>query len=260
MATEQELRAAMAASIEKMLPKELADQFAAKGVPSLQAVIHLQRDVQYTGGVPPQDDYALPNPYKKHPPTLGDDITKEQLVIALNGFRLHNWTHAKEALENYLRGTGADYVIKPDELMEDIPSFAATVIEFVAQQVGKESFDSQWQNAGSDIRDANGAYLGQLNNDWYYTMHDWRYRIQGHKDPGGSGNLNYTVEVYKPYIFHPYSPDIKLPHTGIVIHQADMADLAIAEGMAKEFAIKGQADFTYTVTAAKPGGKADSSK
>jgi hypothetical protein len=177
-----------------------------------------------------------------------------EMIGVVNGFSLKGWRNAELMLVHYLDGGGADYVVDVNALMNEVPGFAAAVLAYVADQAGKKSFDSSDTyehtiniSTDTDAKDASG-HLIQQNYDWYYAMHDFRYRVTGHSEnPDGTGNIHYTVEVSKSYVFHPDHPDLKIPHTGLVVKQGDIAHLNTT-GNATDFYIKGAAEFEYDVT------------
>lgn len=123
-----------------------------------------------------------------------------ELVAA--AFRAKGWTHAADMLEHYLGNTGTNATVDPQQIMKDVPNLNNAVTSYVAGQTpGAGSFDSGWHNVNTDIRTGNGTFNGTQSSDWFYAMHDFRYRITGNSTiMNGQRVDDYTVDVYKPYI------------------------------------------------------------
>lgn len=161
------------------------------------------------------------------------------------------WWNAEGMFQHYLYGNGEDYQIDPSKLMHDVPGFGQAVNSYVAGQQGKGSFDSGWINTNTDITDAQGNVTGQQSLDWYYAMHDWRYRVSGTSIPAadGSTSTQYTVDVFKPYVFGSPRSDINIPFTRnlpggpVTLPQDDIQHLNTV-GLARNFDVVGSSTVT----------------
>lgn len=128
--------------------------------------------------------------------------------------------------------------------MHDVPSFQRDVDAFVAAHQGAGSFDSGWVNTNTDISDARDNVTGQQSLDWYYALHDWRYRVTGSSTVvNGQPKTDYTVDVYKPYVFGAPRSGLNIPGvtkmTGIRLDQDHIQHLNAA-GLARNFVVTGR--------------------
>ena len=204
--------------------------------PAGTAVLGWQRTIeaiarQLTGGGPGHEP-PLP-PWNVTSPSAYDGLLWDALAVYAAYLAENGSPHAAAALGHYQDNTGTDFTIDPSQLMQDVPSFQRDVAAYVAAHPG--AFDSGWINTNTDITDANGNVTGQQSMDWYYALHDWRYRITGTTD-------NYTVQVYKPYVFGSPRSDLNIPlitkWTGMRLPQNDVEHLNAA-GIARNFVVTG---------------------
>lgn len=208
----------------------------------------------------PGNEPPLPA-YNVKKPTAKDYALKFELGtdgLAYLG-PVKGWWNAEKLFQHYLYGNGEDYQVDPSQLMHDVPSFQQAVDDYVNSQQGKGSFDSGWINTNTDIRDANGNVVGQQSLDWYYGLHDWRYRITGTSTmvDGVLPQNNYTVEVYKPYVFGSPRSDINIPivtdlskqfpslTNGPIRLPQDAIQNLNATGLARNFYVTGSSSFSY---------------
>lgn len=203
-----------------------------------------------TGG--PGNEKPLP-PYHTADPTWKDYALKGEL--GTDGLTylgpVKGWWNAEGMFQHYLYGNGEDYTVDPSKLMHDVPSFGQAVDGYVASQQGKGAFDSGWINTNTDITDANGNVTGQQSLDWYYAMHDWRYRVTGTSVTGDDGTTStqYSVDVFKPYVFGSPRSDINIPFTRnlpggpLTLKQDDIQHLNTV-GLARNFDVTGTSSFT----------------
>lgn len=191
-------------------------------------------------------------PYNTASPSVQDRLLRAALITgALPLFSYHGWWNAEGMLSHYLDATGTDYKIDPSKLMQDVPSFQKQVQNIVNSHLGQGPFQSAWQNANTDLRGPNGQYQGQQNLDWFWGMHDWRYQVTGNSviDPSGNITTQYTVDVFKPYIFGAPRSDIPVPGTGgsITVTQDQIENLNTV-GLARNFNIVGSSTFTQVTS------------
>lgn len=204
----------------------------------------------------PGNEKPLP-PYNVAKPSLEDYALKFEL--GTDGLTylgpVKGWWHAEGMFQHYLYGNGEDYHVDPKALMHDVPGFGQAVNDFVAQHQGQGSFDSGWINTNTDITDAQGNVTGQQSLDWYYAMHDWRYRVTGSSVPlpDGSNSTQYTVDVFKPYVFGSPRSDINIPLVtplskdlpgGPVKLSQDAIQHLNTVGLARNFTVVGSGTFT----------------
>lgn len=195
-------------------------------------------------------------PFHTAEPTLADRLLKAELENAALPYlgQYQGWHNAAGMFQHYLDGSGTDYQIDPSKLMRDVPSFNREVNDFVAAHRGTVgTFDSGWINTNTDIYDsAHKHVVDQESYDWYYAMHDWRYRVSGRSIDFGDGNIvtDYTVDVYKPYIFGSPRGNINLPGSGHlpfgpypVLKQDDIEHLNTV-GLARNFNVVGSSSFS----------------
>lgn len=205
-----------------------------------------------SGARGPGNEGPLP-PYKTEKPTTGDEVTEIEMDAALAYFKGKGWSNAEKLLGHYMEGKGAEYSINPETLMLEVPGFAQAVHKYLADQKVKQPFDSGWTNTNTDNKDVFGNVTDQQSYDWYWGLHDWRYRIQGTAEAGGKSVIyHYTLEVFKPYIFGSPRKDIPIPGTShlpggsVRIHQDDIEHLNKV-GKARNFNVSGKATITYAV-------------
>jgi hypothetical protein len=232
------------------------DTAQAAGVPVAEGSA-IYRDA----GQPQQEDHEAWNSFlAQHGPRW--DGTEESWQPFRDWFLYYaDQSQVGESARGFIAYAESGDKVNVDTLMADVPGFAAAVLGFVAEHVGKKSFDSEWQDISTDSneKDTAGRVI-QQSYDWYYAMHHWRYRVKGNSEnPDGSGNLRYTVEVFKPYIFGAPRGDIRIPGTQFRIPQDQIAHLNTV-GEARDFDIKGQAEFVYIVTETMTRGKTGSGK
>jgi hypothetical protein len=204
----------------------------------------------------PGNEKPLP-PYNVATPGVADRALKFELgtdgLAYLGPYK--GWWNAEGMFQHYLYGNGEDYQVDPKTLMHDVPSFGQDVNDFVAAHQGQGAFDSGWINTHTDIRDTQGNVTGQQSLDWYYAMHDWRYRVTGTSITGadGSTNTQYTVEVFKPYVFGSPRSDINIPLVtplsknlpgGPVTLSQDSIQNLNTVGLARNFTVTGSSTFT----------------
>ncbi|HEX3649754.1 MAG TPA: hypothetical protein VHV49_15120 [Pseudonocardiaceae bacterium] len=214
---------------------------------------------QQTRPVPklgPGNEPPLP-PYDMAKPSLADRALKFELGtdgLAYLG-PVKGWWNAEGMFQHYLYGNGEDYQVDPKQLMRDVPSFGQAVDNFVAQHQGQGSFDSGWINTNTDITDAQGNVTGQQSLDWYYAMHDWRYRVTGNSVtlPDGTSSTQYDVDVFKPYVFGSPRSDINIPLVtplsknlpgGPVTLPQDSIQHLNTVGLARNFTVVGTSSLT----------------
>ncbi|MGI8666669.1 MAG: hypothetical protein ACR2N4_11655 [Jatrophihabitans sp.] len=167
---------------------------------------------------------------------ITDYAVKAEMELVAAAFRARGWTHAADLLSHYLDNTGTNASVDPSQIMKDVPSFNKTVTDYMASQPPGASFDSGWHNANTDVRRPDGSFGGTQSSDWFYAMHDFRYKVTGTAD-------SYTVDVYKPYIFGgPNRAPLTIPHTGIQQSQDSIQGLHDA-GLAQDFIITGSSHF-----------------
>ena len=221
---------------------------------AIQAYVAADQQVaqSYGGALGPGNEKPLP-PYHTAAPTAYDRALKFELGtdgLAYLG-PVKGWWNAEGMFQHYLYGNGEDYKVDPSKLMADVPSFGQAVNSYVAGQQGKGAFDSGWINTNTDITDANGNVTGQQSLDWYYAMHDWRYRVTGDSVTGADGTTStqYTVDVFKPYVFGSPRSDINVPFTRnlpdgpFTLKQDDIQHLNTV-GLARNFDVTGSSTFT----------------
>jgi hypothetical protein len=196
-------------------------------------------------------------------PSADDDTYALMRFGAVPWLRHKGWTNAAELFQHYLDDTGTDYTVDPGQLMHDVPSFQQQVDGYVGQQQTPGHFDSGWTNFGTDVTDAQGnlvsganGKLAQDSMDWYYGLHHWRYDVSGDTalNADGSTSTNYTVQLYKPYVFH--GADLNLPGgvsdlTGLKFPQSMIQHLNTV-GMARNFDVVGTGAFTTSTPAPHP--------
>jgi hypothetical protein len=201
---------------------------------------------QAAGG--PGNEPPLP-PWNVEGASIGDQFLWQVLNNdAVPYFSLKGWPHPALALKHYLDNTGTDFQVDPSELQRDVPGFQRDIDTFVNNHAGAGSFDSGWINTNTDITDANGNVTGQQSLDWYYTLHDWRYRVTGTSTlVNGQPHTDYTVEIYKPYVFGSPRSDINIPIvtpvTGSKLDQDDIQHLNAA-GIARNFTVRGSRTYS----------------
>ncbi len=179
---------------------------------------------------------------------FGDYTEYAEMKAIELGLRAKGYTHAADMLDHYLGNSGSTVTVDPKQLMTDNPSFGQRIGDTVAANAGQSTFDSGWVNYNADLHDASGKFNGSESYDWYYAMHDFRYRVTGTNvvDASGQTITNYNVDVYKPYIFGgPNRSPLTIPHTGIKLSQDDMQGLHDA-GLAQDFLITGSSSFSNT--------------
>lgn len=220
---------------------------------AIQAYVAADQQVaqSYGGKLGPGNEKPLP-PYNVAKPTAKDYALK--LELGTDGLAylgpVKGWWNAEGMFQHYLYGNGQDYQVDPAKMMHDVPGFGQAVGNYVASQDGKGSFDSGWINTNTDITDANGNVTGQQSLDWYYAMHDWRYRVTGNSVTSDDGSINtqYTVDVFKPYVFGSPRSDINIPFTRnlpggpMTIKQDDIQNLNTV-GLAHNFDVVGSSTF-----------------
>jgi hypothetical protein len=196
-------------------------------------------------------------------PSADDDTYALMRWGAVPWMEHKGWTNAAGLFQHYLDNTGTDYTVDPGTLMHDVPSFQQAVDGYVGQQQTPGHFDSGWTNFGTDVTDAQGnlvsgsnGKLAQDSMDWYYGLHHWRYDVSGDTtlNTDGSTSTNYTVQLFKPYVFH--GADLNLPGgisdlTGLKFPQSMIQHLNTV-GMARNFNVVGSGTFTTTTPAPTP--------
>ncbi|TDQ04912.1 hypothetical protein [Labedaea rhizosphaerae] len=191
------------------------------------------------GNEPPLPPHGVETP---GPQDFGLDLALN--TAGLEYFALKDWKHAGALLGHFLENQGTDFPVDPAQLMRDVPSFQRDVDAFVAGKAGTGAFDSGWINTNTDITDAAGNVTGQQSLDWYYALHDWRYRVTGTSTVvDGQPHTEYKVEIYKPYIFGAPRSDINIPVLGGKLSQDDIQHLN-ATGLARNFVVTGDRTFT----------------
>lgn len=204
----------------------------------------------------PGNEKPLP-PYNVATPGAADYALKFELGtdgLAYLG-PVKGWWNAEGMFQHYLYGNGQDYPVDPKALMHDVPGFGQAVDDFVARHQGQGAFDSGWTNTNTDITDAQGHVTGQQSLDWYYAMHDWRYRVTGTSVTAADGSVNtqYTVDVFKPYVFGSPRSDINIPLVtplskdlpgGPIRLPQDAIQHLNTVGLARNFNVVGTATFT----------------
>jgi hypothetical protein len=200
----------------------------------------------------PGNEKPLP-PYNVAKPTAKDYALK--LELGTDGLAylgpVKGWWNAEGMFQHYLYGDGSDYQVNPSTLMHDVPGFGQAVNNYVAGQQGTGTFDSGWINTNTDITNAQGNVTGQQSLDWYYAMHDWRYRVTGTSTTAADGSIStqYSVDVFKPYVFGSPRSDINIPYTRnlpggpMTLQQDDIQHLNTV-GLAHNFNVTGTSTFT----------------
>jgi hypothetical protein len=171
-------------------------------------------------------------------PGLRDQWLHLQMMGAAAGLEATGRPHAASLLKHWLDNSGEPVELSPAEMMGDIPAFRAEVEQFVAAQ-GAGAFDSGW---------ANGDWLNETRNratsaeqDWYYSLNDFRWRVVGVSD--GAGSVQYTVEIYKNWQFNPDRTPISIPHTPIDYEQERLMHLHEV-GLSRDFVVTGSSTFS----------------
>jgi hypothetical protein len=194
-------------------------------------------------GAGPGQEPPLP-PYNVESPGPADHALWLALTAGANNYLgLKGWMNAQDMFFHYLHGNGEDYQVDPGKIMKDVPSFQRDVDAFVDSHRGTGSFDSGWLNTNTDITDSQGNVTGQQSLDWYYAMHDWRYRVTGKSIvEDGLTLTDYKVEVFKPYVFGSPRSDVNIPVFGGHLPQDDIQHLN-ATGLARNFYVTGSRSF-----------------
>jgi hypothetical protein len=189
-------------------------------------------------------------------PNLSDYKTEAEMKAAVEYFRLKGWNTAGDALQHYLDNTGTDFIVSPHQMMQDMPKFNTTVNNVLTANQGNGPFDTGWQNTDDIVPKAGSTRGIPESDDWYYTADNFRYRVSGLStvQPDGSTTTNYSVDVYKPYIFgSPRSP-ITVPYVGGItgpLSQDSIQDLNTT-GLAQNFNIVGSEHYSRTTPAPTP--------
>lgn len=209
---------------------------------------------QYQTPEPPVPPDTSAQTYHDEGPDAKDIWTLDQLnYLVLPGLTAKGDYHAAAALANWMANTGTWFAVDPTEMMNALPTFSGEVLSIFSG-----NGDGVWQTSTAEYGGvANPRWLpGDVgdpveSDDWYYTLHDFRYRVVGltMTDEQGVPHSEYTVGIKKPYV---YGPNIQVgdpPQTTghrntinyrniIVIPQADMEHLHRA-GFTQNFIVQG---------------------
>lgn len=156
---------------------------------------------------------------------------------AVDYFTLQGWHNTVSLLTHWLDNSGRPYWVDPVTMLDEIPSFGMEVTAMVVMshgQPGEEvfSFDSGWRN------------MAATEGDWYWSLHDFRYRVTGMTS--GRMGTEYTVGVLKPYVFGEsgglHRKPLTRPVIGGHIDQRDIQHLHTT-GLAQNFVVQGITHF-----------------
>ncbi|MGH3852256.1 MAG: hypothetical protein ACRDR6_01905 [Pseudonocardiaceae bacterium] len=154
---------------------------------------------------------------------------------------------AATLLWHWLENSGAPFQVDPVTMMQDIPTFKNIVVDSVndacrplpghfgeLDPYDSVVFDTSWQNTNTE----DGDRVQSL--DWYYALNDFRFRVVGIASPivDGRRDVEYTVGVWKPYVFGPPRKPISLPGGLGKIDQLKLAELHFFD-LAQNFIVQG---------------------
>jgi hypothetical protein len=161
------------------------------------------------------------------------------------------WTHAAAHLHHYLRNSGDDYEIEPDEIGRDVPRFQATVDQAASGELRRIAEQAQTNGSYGQPVQFNTGWQGYYitpdqSKDWYYAMGGIQYAVTGvatvhpPDQPGGQPRveMDYQVHVYDRYNWDAGKETQIGP---VTISDETMAEMHRA-GVAQEYNISGSTD------------------
>ncbi|MFD2415541.1 hypothetical protein [Amycolatopsis pigmentata] len=187
---------------------------------------------------PPHHDTAS-QPYAVASPGTSDyELWTELSTGGVAYFSAHGWLNTVGLLRHWLDNSGRSYWVDPATMLDEIPGFKREVTTMVSDaghgRPGEEvfAFDSGWRN------------IAATEGDWYWSFHDFRYRLTGITN--GRMGTEYTVGVLKPYVFGDSAGLHRVPiHRPVVGGEIDQRDIQHLHttGLAQNFVAQGIAHF-----------------
>jgi hypothetical protein len=160
---------------------------------------------------------------------------ENKLVLVVAALRAHGWSDAADLLKHYLDNSGEPMTVDADRMLKDIPQFQKDVSTTLAgiKNQPDGSFQTNWQDSAPNLGD------GGKNENWYYGINDFKYRVVGQKH---DGQIDYHIEVKKRYDWGvPSEHHRDLDRYFLHFEQADIARLNMV-GEAKDFDITGKTE------------------
>jgi len=199
--------------------------------------------------------------------TRSDDLFYKGLAYdAANAAELIGWTHAAAHLRHYLRNSGTDFTVNPDEIMRDVDSFRGEADRTVAAEMRRIAAEAAANGTyGKPVQFSTGwaghyIYPGE-NKDWYYAMGGIRYSVTGVATvypPDQAGGQPRIAMDYQVHVFDRYNWDVKEKKNveigPITITDEFMAAMHRA-GVAQEFNMSGSTKAKHYTGAVPPPGQ-----
>lgn len=151
------------------------------------------------------------------------------------------WDDAAGLLDHYLAGTGEPYEVDAGRMLKELPTFQKDVDTSLAavKQQPDGPVSTSWSPTNSGTKGDENAM------NWYYGLHNFEYRVVGHKR---GDHVNYQVEVRKRYdwgVPSEHRGDLTAPAGAVDVEQSEVARLDQTR-LAKDFDVHGR---TPTMTA-----------
>jgi hypothetical protein len=171
--------------------------------------------------------YSIPEPPPDPSPTPGDGsasgtfctatpgpldyVTQYGCQILVNGGNLLNLKNAASHLQYYLAGSGVDFNVEFEALINDLPNFAVAASTLVQSSATKAYNKAVKAGPGSSItfQEPSGGWKtytedkGNLNADWFFAEGAFSYSVSGVvtlKGPSTSNaTLAYVVDIFDRY-------------------------------------------------------------
>jgi hypothetical protein len=157
---------------------------------------------------------------------------ENKLVLVIAALRAKGWNDAADLLKHYLDNSGEPVTVDADRMLKDMPQFQKDVNTTLAgiRNQPDGSFQTNWQTSAPTLGD------GGKNENWYYALNDFDYRVVGQKH---DGQIEYRVEIKKRYDWGiPSEHRRDLERHFLHFEQADLARLNMV-GEATDFDVTG---------------------
>ncbi|WP_460861863.1 hypothetical protein [Nocardiopsis coralliicola] len=196
------------------------------------------------------------------------ETKKQDAYLVANGGAFRGMWTARRALLHFLDGSGNDFEVDVDEVLEDVPEFREAVADqrqdigrqaiLQAQEDGAEGpvtfpVSSEWNAFGTD---PDGGYIYD-DSDWINTLGSWNHAETGEvtvfppEDPGGEWTyeMRSTTHLQK---YYDWDRDETGPVLDVGPFDSSFSEMDLSEmhraGIAQEFWAKGETGATTTGT------------
>lgn len=174
-------------------------------------------------------------------PGMGDRLTEAQMYGVAAYMDGKDWDDAAKLLNHYLEGSGQPYEVDAGRMLNDLPTFQKDVntslAELKKQPDGPVS--TNWQSSSS------GTKGNEKVMNWYYGLHHFEYRVEGHKT---GDQVTYVVKVRKRYdwgVPSEHRGDLVAPAGVVDVEQSEVARLHQTR-QAKDFDVHGSTGMMTT--------------